>query len=27
MTITELEPEAVAFLRHHLGALAPTGTP
>jgi ATP-dependent DNA helicase DinG len=27
MTVTESEDEAVAFLRHHLGALAPTGTP
>jgi ATP-dependent DNA helicase DinG len=27
MTVTETEAEAVAFLRHHLGALAPTGTP
>ena len=27
MTVTEDEAEAVAFLRHHLGALAPTGTP
>ncbi len=27
MTVTDDEAEAVAFLRHHLGALAPTGTP
>ena len=27
MTLTDTESEAVAFLRHHLGALAPTGTP
>jgi ATP-dependent DNA helicase DinG len=26
MTVTDSESEAVAFLRHHLGALAPTGT-
>ncbi len=27
MAVTEVEAEAVTFLRHHLGALAPTGTP
>jgi ATP-dependent DNA helicase DinG len=27
MTVTDEADEAVAFLRHHLGALAPTGTP
>ena len=27
MTVTDNEAEAVAFLRQHLGALAPTGTP
>ena len=27
MTVTDSEDEAVAFLRHHLGTLAPTGTP
>ena len=27
MTVVEDEGDAVAFLRHHLGALAPTGTP